>query len=91
MTTAEGTAVDPRAIAAGCWGCAGALFVSIADDGASRLSRGVVSIVLGLTLAAITWNRFPHWKGSSSAIAILPVVAALQLAVIVVVWWRFTS
>lgn len=83
--------VDPRAIAAGCWACAGALLVSIAVGDESRLARGVVSVVLGLIIMAITWNRFPRWEGRPGSIAAVPAIAAVQLAVVIVVWWQLAS
>jgi hypothetical protein len=87
----KGRSIDPRAIVAGCWACAGALLISIAIDDESRIAKGSVAVILGLVIVAVTWNRFPRWEGRPSSMRAVPLIAAIQLAIVVIVWWQLAS
>lgn len=82
---------DARAIAGGLWAMSGALLASLVTGGDARWLKGGVSVVIGVVVTVASWGRFPEWRDEPSSMKWVPMIAAIQTGIVVVIWWRVAA
>lgn len=69
----------------------GALLASLVTGGDARWLKGGVSVVIGVVVTVASWGRFPEWRDEPSSMKWVPMIAAIQTGIVVVIWWRVAA